>query len=104
MVLPTAPMPAPRIGEDMVTIDGREELIPQVCATFTAPANMVGLPAVPIPAGLSPQGLPVGIQFVAPHFEEVRAMRLAYRFIENAPELRRLRSPLAVPEAESRRR
>jgi Asp-tRNA(Asn)/Glu-tRNA(Gln) amidotransferase A subunit family amidase len=36
---------------------------------FTPPFNVVGTPAVSLPVGLS-EGLPVGIQLVAPHHEE----------------------------------
>jgi aspartyl-tRNA(Asn)/glutamyl-tRNA(Gln) amidotransferase subunit A len=96
IVLPTAPMPAPRIGDEMITIDGEQHVIAQLCAGYTAAANLTGLPAVPVPAGLSQSGLPIGVQVMGRHFDEVTALRVAHAIIESAPELRRLRSPLAA--------
>jgi aspartyl-tRNA(Asn)/glutamyl-tRNA(Gln) amidotransferase subunit A len=96
IVLPTAPVPAPRIGEESIAVDGKDHLISQLCAGYTAAANLTGLPAVQVPAGLSSTDLPIGVQVMAGHFEELRALRVANAIIESAPELRRLRSPLAV--------
>jgi len=96
IVLPTAPVPAPRIGVDTVTVDGEVHMIAQLCAGYTAGVNLAGLPAVPVPAGLSRDGLPIGVQVVAAAFAEVSALRVAHTIIESALELRRLRSPLAA--------
>ncbi len=96
IVLPTAPLPAPRIGEEMISVGGEQHMIAQLCANYTAAANLTGLPAVPVPAGLSSGGLPIGVQVLAGPFDEVRALRVANAIIESAPEMRRLRSPLAA--------
>ena len=37
---------------------------------FTAPAKMAGLPAISIPAGHNAEGLPIGLQIIAPKFGE----------------------------------
>src|SRR3989338_7393516 len=37
---------------------------------FTAPAKMAGLPAMSVPAGLNSEGLPIGLQIIAPGFGE----------------------------------
>ena len=39
--------------------------------SFTVSANLAGLPALSVPAGFSPlNGLPIGVQLIAPHFDE----------------------------------
>ncbi|MQY18372.1 amidase [Nocardia macrotermitis] len=40
-------------------------------------ATMPGLPATAIPTGLSPEGLPVGVQLIGPMFEDRTPLRLA---------------------------
>jgi aspartyl-tRNA(Asn)/glutamyl-tRNA(Gln) amidotransferase subunit A len=47
---------------------------------FTVPASLAGLPAVSVPSGLSPEGLPLGLQVLAPRFEEARMFAVARAF------------------------
>jgi len=44
---------------------------------YTVSANLTGIPAISIPAGHSSEGLPIGLQIMAPHFEEETIFRLA---------------------------
>ncbi len=44
---------------------------------FTAPFNTTGNPAMSVPLHWSPEGLPVGVQFVAPFGDEAALFRLA---------------------------
>ncbi len=37
---------------------------------FTIPANLAGLPAMSVPAGFDADGLPLGLQIIANHFDE----------------------------------
>lgn len=46
-------------------------------AVFTQPWNACGFPAMSIPAGTSPDGLPVGLQLVGPPHSEARLLGLA---------------------------
>ena len=50
---------------------------------FTVPVNMAGLPAMSLPVGLDKDGLPVGLQLIAPAFEEQRIFNAA-SFLEMA--------------------
>ena len=44
---------------------------------FTVAFNMSGQPAISVPAGFSPEGLPVGLQIVGRRFDDLGVMRLA---------------------------
>jgi aspartyl-tRNA(Asn)/glutamyl-tRNA(Gln) amidotransferase subunit A len=46
---------------------------------MTIPVSLAGLPAVSVPAGFSNE-LPVGIQLIAPHFQEASLLSLAKQF------------------------
>ncbi len=46
---------------------------------FTVSANLSGLPGLSAPCGFS-DGLPVGLQLVAPVFEEARLLNIAHRY------------------------
>jgi aspartyl-tRNA(Asn)/glutamyl-tRNA(Gln) amidotransferase subunit A len=50
---------------------------------FTVPANLAGLPAVSVPAGLSADGLPLGLQVIGRAFDEATVLRVA-EIIERA--------------------
>jgi aspartyl-tRNA(Asn)/glutamyl-tRNA(Gln) amidotransferase subunit A len=73
IVLPTSPTPAFRVGEK---ID--DPITMYLTDVFTTQANIAGLPAVSVPAGLSPGGLPVGMQLMAGWGEEAKLMRGAF--------------------------
>ncbi len=53
---------------------------------FTIPASLAGLPCSSIPAALSSEGLPLGMQLIAPAFDEynlIRAMAVIERAMAN---------------------
>lgn len=52
---------------------------------FTQLANLTGTPAISLPLGWSGQGLPMGVQFGAPHGEEGRLLQIAAQLEEAAP-------------------
>ncbi len=69
---PVAPTAAWRIGEQ--TDDPVRNYLADV---FTLPASLAGLPAMSVPCGHDAHGLPVGLQLIAPWFEEARVLRVA---------------------------
>lgn len=72
---PTAPSPAFRLGEK---IDDPMQMY--LTDVFTIPVNMAGLPGISIPAGFSSDGLPIGLQLIAAHFQEPKIIQLASAF------------------------
>jgi len=57
-----------------------------MCDVHTVPANLTGLPALSLPCGFR-NGLPVGIQFMAPAFQEGLIFKVAFA-LEKALDLR----------------
>ncbi|MEW6717795.1 MAG: amidase [Chloroflexota bacterium] len=47
---------------------------------FTAPFNLTGLPAISLPCGFSPEGLPIGLQIVSPPWAEARLLQAALAY------------------------
>jgi aspartyl-tRNA(Asn)/glutamyl-tRNA(Gln) amidotransferase subunit A len=69
---PTAPTTAFRLGEK---IDDPMQMYLNDVATI--PANLAGVPGISLPSGLSvDDGLPVGIQFLAPARQDARLYRV----------------------------
>jgi Asp-tRNA(Asn)/Glu-tRNA(Gln) amidotransferase A subunit family amidase len=56
---PAAPFAAPEVSPPMDTVEGADEGI------FTGPYNVTGQPAIVLPCGVTPTGLPVGLQLAA---------------------------------------
>ena len=71
LVTPTSPVTAFKIGEK--TGDPVQMYLIDVC---TLPVNIAGLPGLSVPCGFS-DGLPVGMQFIGPHFSEETLLRTA---------------------------
>lgn len=69
---PSAPTTAFRLGEKI-----GDPLQMYLNDLTTIPANLAGVPGISIPSGLAPEdGLPVGIQFLAPAREDARLYRV----------------------------
>ena len=50
----------------------------------TIPFNVTGAPAVSVPCGFSSQGLPIGLQIAAPHFQEPTLLKVAHAYEQAA--------------------
>lgn len=72
---PTSPVPAFAIGEK-----SHDPLSMYLADIFTVPVNIVGVPAISIPSGKNKEGLPLGIQFIAPHTREDILFTIGYDF------------------------
>jgi aspartyl-tRNA(Asn)/glutamyl-tRNA(Gln) amidotransferase subunit A len=78
VALPTSPTPAFELGEK-----SGDPVRMYLSDVFTVPASLAGLPAVSVPSGLSSDGLPLGVQLVAPALGEAVLLRGA-RAVERA--------------------
>ena len=87
LVLPVSPQPPPRLGE--LSAEGKDGLTLLVetggWTTFTFPFNMTGQPAISLPLHWTPDGLPVGVQFVAGYGREDVLIRLASQLEQAMP-------------------
>jgi len=85
---PTSPTVAFRLGEK--TADPLSMYLSDV---YTISANLAALPAISVPCGAGESGLPVGLQLIAPAFEEERLLSVA-RAYELASGASRARPPV----------
>ena len=64
LVLPTLAIPAPRLGSDEIEVDGLIDSVRGVTLRLTQAFNLTGHPAVSLPCGTTPDGLPCGLQLI----------------------------------------
>jgi aspartyl-tRNA(Asn)/glutamyl-tRNA(Gln) amidotransferase subunit A len=76
----TTPIPAPRLDEREVTVDGVTEDARWWLIRCTRPINVTGHPALSVPCGLTAAGLPIGLQLVGRAFDEATLLRLGHAF------------------------
>ena len=75
LLCPTAPVTAWPLGQIGPPVIGGVPAGPRGHAAFTPLFNYCGVPACSVPAGLV-RGLPVGLQVVAPRFEDARVLQM----------------------------
>jgi aspartyl-tRNA(Asn)/glutamyl-tRNA(Gln) amidotransferase subunit A len=76
LLAPTTPTPAFRIGEKID--DPLAMYLNDVCSV---PVNIAGLPGMSIPCGFE-SGLPIGLQVIAPPFDEATMLRTGFAYQE----------------------
>ena len=74
IVAPTTPGVAFKMGEKA------DPLQMYLNDIFTIPVNLAGLPGVSIPGGFTRAGLPIGLQLIAPAFDEATLLRAAHAY------------------------
>lgn len=78
LATPTSPTVAFELGEK--TQDPFQMYLSDVC---TIPVNIAGLPGISVPCGLS-DGLPVGLQIIAPQLGDQVAIQIAHAYEQSA--------------------
>ncbi len=70
---PASPVTAFALGERTT-----DPLAMYLMDIFTIPASLAGLPALSMPVGNAPTGLPIGLQLLAPPLQELRMLQVAH--------------------------
>jgi aspartyl-tRNA(Asn)/glutamyl-tRNA(Gln) amidotransferase subunit A len=89
LVTPAAPVAAWRIDAETVVLRGEAYPVrgpgSGMTARYTSPSNATGLPAMSIPCGFTPAGLPIGLQFIGRPFEEALLYQVAHGYEAVSP-------------------
>ena len=80
LLTPASPTVAFRLGDKTA-----DPMSMYLCDTYTIPSNLTGDPAMSVPFGTGDEGLPVGVQILAPALEESRMFRTAAELERRAP-------------------
>ena len=80
LLTPASPTVAFRLGDKTA-----DPMSMYLCDTYTIPSNLTGDPGMSVPFGTGDDGLPVGVQVLAPALEESRMFRTAAELERRAP-------------------
>jgi aspartyl-tRNA(Asn)/glutamyl-tRNA(Gln) amidotransferase subunit A len=75
ILAPVSPFPAFKIGDKV-----DDPLAMYLSDIYTLTGSLAGVPCMSLPCGLSPEGLPVGLQILAKHFDEATMFRVAWNY------------------------
>ncbi len=73
---PCTPTPAPKLGQYTMELHGKTEDVRLATTQLLRGINVLGLPALAMPMGLSKSGLPMSLQIVGPAFSEARLLQV----------------------------
>ncbi|MDR0675455.1 MAG: Asp-tRNA(Asn)/Glu-tRNA(Gln) amidotransferase subunit GatA, partial [Elusimicrobiota bacterium] len=77
IITPTTPTTAFKIGEKL-----NDPLSMYLSDIYTISINLAGVPAISIPIGQDTKKLPIGLQIIGKHFDELGILKLS-KFFEN---------------------
>ncbi len=81
LVAPTTAIAAPEIGQETVAApDGSRAPVVKKLVPLTAPFDATGHPALAVPSGVTPAGLPLSIQIIGRAFDEASVLSLGHAF------------------------
>src|SRR5215467_2209325 len=85
LVVPTTPIPAPGIDEEVTAVGGTNHPTRALLLRNNRPSNLGGLPAISVPCGATPDGLPVGLQLIGCVTDEALLLRIAHSVERDQP-------------------
>jgi aspartyl-tRNA(Asn)/glutamyl-tRNA(Gln) amidotransferase subunit A len=80
IVAPSAPMAAPRLGEDSVKIGDETQSVRGALVRMNRPANFTGFPSISVPCGFTRAGLPIGLALLGPEWGESKLLQVAFTY------------------------
>jgi aspartyl-tRNA(Asn)/glutamyl-tRNA(Gln) amidotransferase subunit A len=81
ILTPTTPSVAFKLGEKT-----KDHIKMYLNDIYTVVINTIGVPAISIPSGKNSEGLPIGLQLIAKHFDEATLLNAADYFEQNYKE------------------
>jgi aspartyl-tRNA(Asn)/glutamyl-tRNA(Gln) amidotransferase subunit A len=85
LLLPTTPLPAPRVTDQRVAVQGATDDVRAWLTRCTRPFNLTGHPVLSVPCGLAGDGLPVGLSLVGRPFGEATLLTLGHAYEAVSP-------------------
>ena len=89
LAVPTTPIAAPLIGEESLRLANQDYPTRALLLLANRPANLAGVPAITVPCGFTPAGLPVGLQLIGAGSNEHLLLQIAATFERLHPQSRR---------------
>jgi aspartyl-tRNA(Asn)/glutamyl-tRNA(Gln) amidotransferase subunit A len=83
LICPALSIPAPPIGAATMPVKGGNDAVRTLMLRCTQPFNISGHPAIALPCGATPAGLPIGLQLVG-HKGRTAALVQAALAVERA--------------------
>jgi aspartyl-tRNA(Asn)/glutamyl-tRNA(Gln) amidotransferase subunit A len=88
LAVPTMPITAPLIDQESIHLCGQDHATRALLLRANRPANLAGVPAISVPCGFTPAGLPVGLQLMGALAREYLLLQIAHAFERARPEQR----------------
>jgi aspartyl-tRNA(Asn)/glutamyl-tRNA(Gln) amidotransferase subunit A len=88
IIVPTTPIVAPLINEETTRIGAHDYPTRALLLRLNRPANLAGVPAISLPCGFTPSGLPIGLQLIGGVSSEAILLRIAQAYESTHPQLR----------------
>ena len=92
LAVPTTPITAPLIGEESLRLANQDYPTRALLLLANRPANLAGVPAITVPIGFTPGGLPVGLQLIGAVTDEHLLLQIAHTFERVHPHPRSIAS------------
>ena len=77
LLLPSTPIAAHPIGQDMIQVRGEEMSAKALYAKYAWIANLTGWPEISVPVGLADGDMPIGLSILGPRYAEATLYQLA---------------------------